>query len=345
MMALRKLDPLELLPVVIGNMSIAVSFFVIGQVFNIWIFNIASEVMFIAVTVVYAISILIITSNYLMRNRSILKDLSNSSKISLMAFGGIGFYASGFFYVQYFGLDHFSAEFLSIAFIIVWLFIFFINLKNNLLIYNGNIKINELNYLLIIPSIVMGAGIIITSILIPYKFLFSTFKVGLWLYILSVLGFGISVIQFFLLSSFSLFSGVLNQTGVRKAGTTMIPLGAASIIILNLLLLPSFNGIHILYFPYRPSIDLAVMFWGFEIFVMINALWIAMKTAKNSHDITVWAFVFPVGISIFSDYLLYLCTSFNYLFKLSIIIISILLYLLYAYSVHHTSKYLLNRNQ
>ena len=69
MMALRKLDPLELLPVVIGNMSIAVSFFVIGQVFNIWIFNIASEVMFIAVTVVYAISILIITLKYFMRNR------------------------------------------------------------------------------------------------------------------------------------------------------------------------------------------------------------------------------------------------------------------------------------
>lgn len=334
---------MELLPIVIRNMSIAVSLFVIGQVFENSIINTASEFIFITVTVAYIVSLIVIIFSYLMKKNSITEELRKPSRLSLMAFGGITFYSAGFFYINFFGLSHLSAEFIPIVFIIVWLFVFFINLKNAILIYNGEFKISELNYLLIIPSIVLGAGIIVTSVLIPYKFLFSGFQIGFTLYILSILGFGISVIQFFLLSSFSLFSGVLNETGIKKAGTTMIPLGAASIIILNLLLIPSFNNLQILYFPYKLSIDLSIMFWGFEIFVMISALWLAVKTIKTNHDITVWASVFPVGISILSDYLLLLATNFI-LFKISIIVVSLILYVMYTYSLFHTINYLRKSN-
>ncbi|MGP6207892.1 hypothetical protein ACNF42_07700 [Cuniculiplasma sp. SKW3] len=342
-MRIRNFEPLELLPIVIGNMSIAVSLFVIGQVFKNSIINLASEAIFIAVTVAYIVSLITILFSYLMKKNSLSKDLKNPPRLSLMAFGGITFYAAGFFYITYFGLNHLSAEFISFVFIVVWLFIFFINLKNALLIYNGEFKITELNYLLIIPSIVLGAGIVITSVLIPYDFLFGEVQIGFTVYILSIMGFGISVIQFFLLSSFSLYSGVLNQTGIKKAGTTMIPLGAASIIILNLLLFPSFNNLRILYFPNKLSIDLSVMFWGFEVFVMITALWLAIKTIKSNHDITVWAFVFPVGISIFSDYLLLIATNFI-MFKVSIIIVSFVLYIMYVYSVFHTINYVKKSN-
>lgn len=331
--------PLELFPVIIGTMSIALSFFVISQVFGIGILNFLAELLFLIVAVTYVISLSWSVFNYTIGRISWRNDFKNPARLSMMSFAAVIFYASGFFYIQYFGLNNSVAELLSTLFIIVWFFVFTLNLRLAYLIYNGQIRMSDITYLIIIPSIVLGAGIIITSVLLPYRFLSEGVNISFSLYMLSLVGFGISVIQFFLLSSISLFSNILNQSGIRKAGTTMIPLGAASIIILNLILFPTFNDLKILYFPERFSIDLSIGFWGFEIFVMVTGLLTAFKTIGGNHDISVWAYVFPVGISIFSDYLLFLFTGFA-IFRVSIIAVSAVLFGMYSYSVYHTRKFL-----
>ncbi len=330
-----QLTPIQIFPAIIGTLSLGLSFFVISQVFNINIFYRLGEIIFFLVLIIYLFNIILSLLFYSKKRNRNLRLFSNPGSLSLMSFAGVIYYALVFFYYTYIGLNQFSINIISWLFFAVWTFVFIINVRLNYLIYNGKIKIDDVTYLLNIPSIVMGGGIIMTSVLIPSGLFPDGSQILFYLYFATVVGFGISLIQFFLVSSASLTSHFINNQKEGKKGTTMIPLGAASIIVFNLLLLPSFNKLGIFIFPNRIFFDLAMLFWSFEVLILITGAFTVINSRYEEHDITVWAYVFPVGISIFSDFLLYLETN-DIIFKIDIVLSSILLFFLYCFSLYQS---------
>ena len=330
-----KLTPIQIFPVIIGTLSLGLSFFVLSQVFNIHIFYELGEIIFFLVLIVYIFNIILSIFFYSQKKNRNSRLFSNPASLSLMSFAGVIYYALVFFYYTYIGLNQFSIELISWLFFAVWTFMFVINIRLNYLIYNGKIRMDDVTYLLNIPSIVMGGGIIMTSVLIPSPLFPYGNQILFYLYFATVVGFGISLIQFFLVSSASLTSHFINIQRGGKKGTTMIPLGAASIIVFNLLLLPTFNKLGIFIFPTHIFFDLAILFWSFEVLILITGAFTVINSRYEEHDITVWAYVFPVGVSIFSDFLLYLETYYM-IFKIDIIISSILLFFLYGFSLYQS---------
>ena len=106
--------PLELFPVIIGTMSIALSLFVISQVFGIGILNLSAELLFLIVAVTYVISLSWSVFNYIIGRISWRNDFKNPARLSMMSFAAVIFYASGFFYIQYFGLSSLQSQYLEI---------------------------------------------------------------------------------------------------------------------------------------------------------------------------------------------------------------------------------------
>ena len=124
----------------------------------------------------------------------------------------------------------------------------------------------------------------------------------------------------------------------------MLPVGAASVLAINVLVFPSYNYLHLFYFPPKSALTLAIMLWGFEIWNSLVALIIAVKHIKDKDkpSLTTWAYVFPLGISSFLDFMLYQETSLP-VFEAIAVAFSLAIVLLYAYSLRNTIFVLKNK--
>jgi hypothetical protein len=240
-----------------------------------------------------------------MNIREIFRDLNDQNKLNFATLLGVIYYAFAFFYIIYFGVSE-ALLFLSVyIYFIVFIIVFILNVLLNIRLFTGKLDATMLNFAYIIPSIVMGAGIILTSILIPDRMLQGDYELLTALYLSSILGLGICLIQF-IFYGVIIFGTFLGEAkNIQKISSSMLPLGAFSIITLNLLIFPQFNSLNIFYFSGSVAFDLSLLIWGTEILYMCSGVFIFLWMSNNISPLSKWAFVFPLGISIFSTFLLW----------------------------------------
>jgi tellurite resistance protein TehA-like permease len=143
---------------------------------------------------------------------------------------------------------------------------------------------------------------------------------------------GISFFQLIFIGSIALLSHIIYK---ESSAIIMIPVGAASVLAINVLAFPSYNYLHLFYFPSEFALTLAIMLWGFEIWNSLVALITAVKHIKGKPSLISWAYVFPLAISAFSDFMLYQETSLP-VFEAVAVAFSLAIVLLYAYSLRNT---------
>ncbi len=320
-------------PVVLGTLSISLAFFIIYLVFhNQIIFDIGKVIYFI-VLVFFVFVFLSWIYRYIKNKKLIMEDYNDITKLSFLAFLGVLYYAIAFFYTAYIGISSFMAYLFLYLFVFFYLFVILVNIVLNYNLYTNKYSFDKVTYAILVPSIVLSANIILSSVLLtpPIAEYYST-NILQAVYIMTMVAFGISFFQFLFVGISAYISHISNRPNYLQASpAAMIPVGASSMLIINIMFMPQFNYIGIFQIPINLAVDFSMMLWGFDLFLFLVSAAIAITHIRSRQSMTVWAYVFPVGISTFSDYLLWAETKIE-LFVYSIIIFTGGLIILYIYA-------------
>ncbi|EZQ11439.1 hypothetical protein CM19_01385 [Candidatus Acidianus copahuensis] len=320
---------------VIGTMVLSLLSWIFSQigVFPNIFFNLGKIIFFIGFLLFLSILFLWILHFFKAKTN----DFSSLNRTSFTAFLGVLGYIISFFYITYV-----SSSF-SLRFIFLTIFILAVGevLGVNLLLwyklFSGEFDSSDITYASLVPSIALASNSILSDPMLPplSPWFLHNMLIREFLYSVILFTTGIAFFQFVFLGSASL----LNVARKGELTTTMIPVGAASIILINIIILPTLGFFN---FPKSIAFSASFMLWGFEAWNMVLSLIIAVKKlGKTNPNMGIWAYVFPLGISSFADFLLYLYTKIL-IFYWTIPIISIAIVVLYAYAWHNTIRIIRN---
>jgi len=327
---------------VLGTLSISLALYVLSLAFSISFLFALGEYVFIAVLAIFWIIFVLWIYRYVSSPSYLRSDLSNPETVSFTALLGVLFYAGAFFYITYFAPGETQVEIILYIYFFMYIFIMALNVLLNYMVYSGKVRIENVNYAFLIPSIVMGGGIILTSVLIPSSYFSGDMALLTSIYTTTLLGFGIFVFQFIFYGTAAFFSFMMGRKDPASMPTTMLPLGAVSMIVINLMLIPTFNSLKIFYFPESFAETISLALWGVEIIYFLVGSAVLFSGIRKRVFLSAWAFVFPVGISIFSDFLLWDYLRYFFI-KIFIFAISILLLIYYIYALSETMGMIFSR--
>ncbi|MCY0883848.1 MAG: hypothetical protein OWQ50_08830, partial [Acidianus infernus] len=323
-------------PVIIGTFALSLISWMNSILFNLPIlFDVGKVIYFIALVIFIIIFygwISRITTNWR-------EDMENLNRISFTAFLGVILFISGFFFMTYVEINYEIAYALLVLYFLGYSIVFLVNVYLGYKLFTKDVRQNEISYALLVPAIALSANVILSAPLLPPSLPFiSTYFVKI-VYFIMLFSVGITFFQVIFIGSIAFLSHVIYK---GSSATVMIPVGAASVLAINVLVFPSYNYLHLFYFPPESALTLAIMLWGFEMWNSLVALIIAVKHIKDKPSLTSWAYVFPLAISSFSDFMLYQETSLL-VFKAAEVAFSLAIILLYAYSLRNTIFILKNK--
>ncbi len=331
-MAYKGLDS-SWFPVVLGTLSISLAFYIIYLIFDNGLFFDVGKIIFFIVLMFFVFVFGSWIFRYIKNNRLIREDYNDMTKLSFIAFLGVLYYAFTFFYIAYVGVNAFVAYLFYYLFLFFYAVVIVINVVLNYNLYTNKYSFDKVTYAILVPNIVMSADIILTSVmLIPPMSDYYSLNILQTVDFMVMAAFGISFFQFLFVGISAYISHISNKSGYpRTAPAAMIPVGASSMLIINIMFMPRFNYIGLFNITPGIAVDLSIMFWGFDLFLFLVSGAIAISHIRQRQSMTVWAYVFPVGVSTFSDYMIYAYTKLE-IFVYSIIIFTIALIILYIYA-------------
>ena len=157
-------------------------------------------------------------------------------------------------------------------------------------LYTKEIHPREINYAIIIPPLSIGTSIFLATPLAKYFGAGQGATIGF----LVQMGFGIFFLLYLVIGALVL-SGHVTTKSHEALPTTMLPVGVASLTILNLFALPYLGSFIHVDFSLSSAYLLSVMFWGFELWnFLVVAVIIVTRSAWGT--LGSWAYGFPLGL-------------------------------------------------
>jgi tellurite resistance protein TehA-like permease len=302
-------------------------FLYIGQIFSI--FGLA---LFILIMALWIIRYLVIKDKKIQRHWDNLTSLSFIALIPI-----IGFVANAQLWYL-FGVSNITFINLSLLnFFFEYALALILGVLLGYRLYTKEISPKEINYALVIPPLAIGTSIFLGLDLATY----FTSTIAMSIYFLTVIGLGMFFFLYIFIGSLAL-SGHTGKNMHELLPVTMLPVGIASLIVINLISLMKLNSIN--YFYLSPSfVSIAAMaLWGFELWnFMVVGLIALTKSAKGL--LSVWAYAFPLGLFAISTIMIISITHITSLIWL-FIIIAVSLNLVWIYGWINTYQFLKNKS-
>jgi tellurite resistance protein TehA-like permease len=269
------------------------------------------------------------------------EDMENLNRISFTAFLGVILFVAGFFFMTYVEINYEIAYALLVLYFLGYSIVFLVNVFLGYKLFTKGVRQNEISYALLVPGLALSANVFLSAPLLPPSLPFISTYFAKIVYFIMLFSVGITFFQVVFIGSIAFLSHIINK---ESSAIIMLPVGAASVLAINVLVFPCYNYLHLFYFPPKSALTLAIMLWGFEIWNSLVALIIAVKHIKDKDkpSLTSWAYVFPLGISSFLDFMLYQETSLP-VFEAIAVAFSLAIVLLYAYSLRNTILVLRNK--
>jgi len=193
-------------------------------------------------------------------------------------------------------------------------------------LYTKEINPGEMNYAMVIPPLAIGTSVFPAKYLITYFDGFNAELIGF----LVVMSLGIFFFLYIFIGTLAL-SGHVSKKVHEALPTTMLPVGIASLIILNLFAISGFGKIDTFSFMLSSHTLglLSIMLWGFEVWnFLVVLILLLFKPPRGA--LSVWAYGFPLGLFATSTILVSSVTHFEWIFWV-FIIIALLLNILWVY--------------
>lgn len=157
-------------------------------------------------------------------------------------------------------------------------------------LYTKEIHPREINYAIVIPPLSVGTSLFLATPLLGYY----GASQGAIIAFLTLTGFGVFFMLYLVIGSLAL-SGHVTTKSHETLPTTMLPVGVASLTILNLFAVPSFGTYLHVSLSLQTIYLLSILLWGFEVWNFLVVVLIIV-THSSWGSLGVWAYGFPLGL-------------------------------------------------
>ncbi|MEM0123839.1 MAG: hypothetical protein QXI38_04990 [Conexivisphaerales archaeon] len=254
------------------------------------VLNFAGEFfMFLGLAIFAVIFILWTIRSFTVRDKP-LGHWDNLTRFSFISLIPIIAFVGNYQLIYFFGLSATTA-YLSLAdYIIAYSLALILGVLLGYRLYTKEIDPKEINYAIVIPPLAIGTSVFLGSDMISHY----GGTIGHSIYFLTIFGLGIFFFLYIFIGSLA-FAGHVSSKNHELLPTTMLPVGIASLIVINLLTLVGFNKLGI--FIISPSTGgmISVLLWGFEVWNFLVVV-IIIFTRRLRRNMSVWAYGFPLGL-------------------------------------------------
>jgi len=225
-----------------------------------------------------------------------------------------------------FGFNNITAQLSLINYFFEYVLAFSIGIMLGYKLYTKEITQKEINYAIVIPPLSIGADIFLAAPLMDY----FRFSYGTIIYFMSIMGIGIFFFLYIFIGSLAL-SGHVTAKHQESLPTTMLPVGIASLIVINLLTISTFSFIPGVNISLNSVKFISILLWGFELWNFIVVLFLIL-TNPTRGQLGIWAYGFPLGLFATSTIKILAFTKLEFMYVIFIIIIVVMVILwIYAW--------------
>ena len=318
----------------ISTLALSQVYILIFELYHNLIFRYIGETLTFAAIILFAFIFAMwvirgITSKDGKKESSHWDNLTRLSFISLIPIMG---FVGNSQLLFFFGINVVSAAISEVDFYVFYGLSLILGVLLGYRLYTKEIAPREINYAIVIPPLAIGTSVFLSQSLIQYY----GGVTGQFMSFLVVMGLGIFFFLYIFIGSLAL-SGHVSTKMHEALPTTMLPVGIASLIVLNLFAISGFNSMGDLSLTISQVGLLSVMLWGFEVWNFLVVL-IIMLVRPSKGNLSVWAYGFPLGL--FATSTLKIMSTFNFGWLLWVfLMISALLNILWIYGWINTALF------
>ena len=214
----------------------------------------------------------------------------NLTRLSFIALIPIVGFVGNAQLITYFGLDPLSAGISLVGFYVFYLLSLILGVLLGYRLYTKEIAPREINYAIVIPPLAIGTSVFLA----PYVMNYYGGVESQTISFLVMMGLGIFFFLYIFIGSLAL-SGHVSTKMHESLPTTMLPVGIASLIVINLFTISGFGPIGSIDLNIHTVGLLSIMLWGFEVWNFLVVL-IIIFARPSRGNLSVWAYGFPLGL-------------------------------------------------
>lgn len=200
-------------------------------------------------------------------------------------------------------------------------------------LYTKEISPREINYAIVIPPLAIGTSVFLAPYVIDYYGGVESQAISF----LVIMGLGIFFFLYIFIGSLAL-SGHVSTKMHESLPTTMLPVGIASLLVINLFTISGFSSLGGIGLDIHQVSIISIMLWGFEVWNFLVVV-IIMLVRPSRGNLSVWAYGFPLGLFAVSTLRIMSVVDFPWMYWI-FLFIAAMLNILWVYGWINTSIFL-----
>ncbi len=274
----------------ISTLALSQVYILLYVVTDIYIFHEVAEVVMILGWSVFALILFLWGVRAIKTGEKIISHWDNLTRLSFLALIPIVGFVGNYQLIYFFHISASSAELSLTNFYFEYFLALMLGVLLGYRLYTKEINPREMNYAIVIPPLAIGTSVFLAPELMSY---YGGVE-SQYLFFFVVMGLGIFFFLYIFIGSLAL-SGHVATKMHDVLPTTMLPVGIASLIVINLFALSGSGIVDHLGIGQTTVNFLSVMLWGFEVWNFL-VVTIIIFTKPSKGNLSVWAYGFPLGL-------------------------------------------------
>lgn len=274
----------------ISTLALAQLYILLSQEFHLEFLGLIAEFLSISGISIFLLVLVLWISRSITLRDGTFSHWNNMTRLSFTALIPIIGFVGNYQLIYFFGLSGTTAYFSTVNFYAEYVLALGLGVTLGYRLYTKEIDPKEISYAIVIPPLAIGTGVFLAGTLMKY---YGGVEEQA-MYFLVLMGLGIFFFLFVFIGSLAL-AGHVSTKVHETMPTTMLPVGIASLIIINLFSLSGFGKVDELFIGLQSVEWVSVLLWGFEVWNFLVVM-ILMLTRPVKGTLGAWAYGFPLGL-------------------------------------------------
>ena len=274
----------------ISTLALSQIYILIFELTGRYAFHEVAEVMMILGWSIFAVLFFLWAARAIKTGEKIISHWDNLTRLSFLALIPIVGFVGNYQLIYFFHISAIAAEVSLANFYFEYFLALMLGVLLGYRLYTKEINPREMNYAIVIPPLTIGTSVFLAPELMSYYGGVESH----YIFFFMVMGLGIFFFLYIFIGSLALSGHVATKIH-DVLPTTMLPVGIASLIVINLVTLSGSGMVNHIGIGQTTVNFLSVMLWGFEVWNFL-VVTIIIFTRPSKGSLSVWAYGFPLGL-------------------------------------------------
>ncbi len=274
----------------ISTLALSQVYILIFELTGRYAFHEVAEVMMILGWSIFAVLFFLWAARAIKTGEKIISHWDNLTRLSFLALIPIVGFVGNYQLIYFFHISAIAAEVSLANFYFEYFLALMLGVLLGYRLYTKEINPREMNYAIVIPPLAIGTSVFLAPELMSYYGGVESH----YIFFFMVMGLGIFFFLYIFIGSLALSGHVATKIH-DVLPTTMLPVGIASLIVINLVTLSGSGMVNHIGIGQTTVNFLSVMLWGFEVWNFL-VVTIIIFTRPSKGSLSVWAYGFPLGL-------------------------------------------------